>query len=151
MGPLQKRGSPCHILPHLPHRLPDPMTGIWKYWWHILAPTSLQSARIAQKTSLIESYQFSTSKLCTKFFSNSNQKIFFFGIKNISQKKIGQKYFSWKSRKIQSENFDFFSDIFFWFWGFSSKNIFGWFFFPKNIFDPEKKYFLVGVGKKLGT
>ena len=57
------------------------MIGISKFSGHIFAPSSQQSAGIALKTSPIESYQFSTSKLCTNFFSNSNTKIIFFGLK----------------------------------------------------------------------
>ena len=53
-------------------------------------PTSRQSARIALKTSPIESLQFSTSKLYPNFFLNSEKKYLFFGIK----KKIDQKYVS---------------------------------------------------------
>ena len=39
------------------------MTGFLKFWRHIFAPNSRQSAGIALKTSPIESSQFSTSKL----------------------------------------------------------------------------------------
>ena len=83
------------------------MTGFSKFWGHIFAPSSQQSAGIALKTSPIESYQFSTSKLCTNFFSNSNQKIFFFGIKNIFRKKNRPKIFfgeNPQNKKKMSEN-----------------------------------------------
>ena len=127
------------------------MPGFLKFWRHVFASTSRQSAGIALKTSPIESYQFSASKLCTNFFSNSNQKICFFLIKNIFRKKTAKIIFRWKSRK----NLKFrFSDKIF-----RISNLFRDFhrkifladFFSKNIFDPEKKYFLVGVGKKVGT
>ena len=123
----------------------------WEDWWHVLAPTSLQSARIALKTSLIESYEFSTSKLCTNFFSNSNEKIFFFGIKKKIWKYFHPKIFSsffWSSEK---NKISFFEKVTYFFFG----HFFGKIFLGENIFrfffDPEKKYFFVGVGKKLGT
>ena len=72
------------------------MVGFLKCWQYIFAPNSRQRAGIALKTSPIESYQFSASKLCPDFFFNSEEKYIFFGVKNIFQKKIGQKYFSVK-------------------------------------------------------
>ena len=118
----------------------------WSFWWHIFAPNSQQSAGIALKTSPIESYQFSTSKLCTNFFSNSNTKIIFFGLKKNRFFFRAKKYFRDfpENRKIWS---NFFSRKFQ-----QQKNgkiFFARKYFRKYFFIPELLFFWLELEKKL--
>ena len=129
------------------------MAGFLEFWQHIFAPTSRQSAGIALKTSPIESYQFSASKLCTNFFSNSNKKKFFFKIKIIFRKKNRSKLFFGENPEIPKKNLKF--SIFRFFFRFCGK----FFTEKKNVrkknentfFESEKKIFFFGVEKKIGT
>ena len=75
--------------------------GFLKFWRHVFTPNSRQSAGIALKTSPIESYQFSASKLCPDFFFNSDKKYFFSGSKIFFDFFFGQKYFSAKIPQIE--------------------------------------------------
>ena len=126
------------------------MIGISKFWGHIIAPSSQQSARIALKTSPIESYQFSASKLCTNLFSNSNQKIFFFGIKNIFRKKNQQKLFFGENPE-KNWNFDFRTTFFEFqiFFGIFTETYFWPIFFRKIFLIPKKNIFWLELEKKL--
>ena len=120
---------------------------ILKFWGHIFAPSSQQSAGIALKTSPIESYQFSTSKLCTNFFSNSSTKIIFFGLKKIYRFFSSKNIFSRFSRKSKNLVRFFFSRKF-------QQQKTGKYFLSEKkhfFFQPEKNNFCVGVGKKVGT
>jgi hypothetical protein len=76
------------------------------------------------------------------FFPTPTKKYFFFGIKNIFRKKIGQKYFSvkirenpWNSKNfVRKSKFQIFS-------GFSPENIFCCFFFEKYFWSRKKIFF----------
>ena len=87
----------------------------------------------------------------TTFFPTPTKKYVFSGSKIFFEKKISKKYFSVKIPK--KSEISIFGQIFrisVFFRDFHWK-YFWPIFFSKNIFDPEKKYFLVGVGKKVGT
>ena len=87
----------------------------------------------------------------TTFFPTPTKKYVFSGSKIFFEKKISKKYFSVKIPKKSEisifgqhfSNFRFFRD-FHW-------KIFLVDLFFEKYFDPEKTYFLVGVGKKVGT
>ena len=88
------------------------MTGFLKFWWHIFAPNSRQSAGIALKTSPIESSQFSISKLCPNFFFNSDKKYFSSWSKMLFEKKSvkivdhEEKYLLSELKKKLGHSFD---------------------------------------------
>ena len=104
---------------------------------HIFASTSRQSAGIALKTSPIESYQFSASKLCTNFFPTPTKNYFFSRSKIFFGKKSAKNIFRWNSWK--NLKFRFFETYleFQIFSGFHQK-IFWSIFFSKFIFDSKK-------------
>ena len=85
------------------------------------------------------------------FFQLQPKNIFFRDEKYFSKKNRPKIFFGENPEKnlkfrVSDKNFrisDFFLDF--------HRKIFLADFFSKNIFDPEKKYFLVGVGKKVGT
>ena len=86
-----------------------------------------------------------------QLFSNSNHKIFFFGIKKKSEKKNSKNYFSVKipenlKFRVSDKIFrisDFFRDF--------HRKIFLADFFFKKYFWSRKNIFFFGVGKKIGT
>jgi len=87
------------------------MTIFFEFWWYLFAPNSRQSAGIALKTSPIESYEFSASKLCPDFFFQLQKIYFFRDQKYFSIFFFDQKYFSVKSKILLEKYRDFQNDL----------------------------------------
>ena len=124
-----------------------------KFWCHIFAPTIAMPTECPNRSENLINRKLSIFYIETMyqlFFQLQPKNIFFRDQKYFSKKNQSKIFFGEiPKKKLKFEKFVRKSKFQIFFGIFTEKYFL--LIFSKNIFDHEKKYFLVGVGKKVVT